>query len=335
MSLPVPAISVAMSVYNGAPFLPAAIESILGQSFGDFEFLILDDGSRDGSLAIAQGYAAADARIRIIHRENRGLIVSLNELLTAARAPIIARMDADDIAMPDRFAQQIAFLTANPDYGVVGSMRVNIDEQGAVMAQGGPAYATDHAAFIAGIGSGSLLCHSAVMMRKNLAQSVGGYHAAFKHCEDLDLWLRMANITQICSLPEPLIHYRLSDDQVSKRHVVEQHVGAAFALAAYRERAAGRADPTATLTALPPIDAADQLFNRPGTSRAMRQFIVPHILYSPNALRGDAYAMIGDMLAQGGTCPGLWRAVLRLLRYGQPSRALGLAAKLLPRAFAS
>jgi hypothetical protein len=66
----------------------------------------------------------------------------------------------------------------------------------------------------------------------------------------------------------------------------------------------------------------------------MRQFIVPHILYSPNALRGDAYAMIGDMLAQGGTCPGLWRAVLRLLRYGQPARALGLAAKLLPRAFA-
>lgn len=328
-----PALSIAMSVYNGAPFLPAAIESILGQSFGDFEFLILDDGSRDGSLEIAQSYAQNDARIRIIHRENRGLIVSLNELLTAARAPLIARMDADDIAMPERFAKQIAFLAANPDYGVVGAMRVNIDEQGAIMAEAGPAYATDHAGFIAGIGSGSLLCHSAVMMRKDLALSVGGYHAAFKHCEDLDLWLRMATITQICSLPDVLIHYRLSDDQVSKRHVVEQHVGAAFALAAYRERAGGRADPTAMLTTLPPIDAADQLFNRPGTSREMRQFIVPHILYSPNALRGDAYAMIGDMLTQGGTCPGLWRAVIRLARYGQPARALGLTTKLLRRAF--
>ena len=91
-----PAISVAMSVYNGGHFLAEAIESVLGQSFGDFEFLILDDGSSDSSPALIESYAARDARIVPIIRENRGLIASLNQLVETARAPILARMDADD-----------------------------------------------------------------------------------------------------------------------------------------------------------------------------------------------------------------------------------------------
>ena len=92
-----PAITVAMSVYNGAAFLAPAIESVLAQTFADFEFLVLDDGSTDTSRAIAEGYAARDARIRIISRPNRGLVVSLNELFAEARAPVVARFDAHDI----------------------------------------------------------------------------------------------------------------------------------------------------------------------------------------------------------------------------------------------
>ncbi len=95
-----PAISVAMSVYNGETFLADAIESVLAQSFGDFEFLLLDDGSRDGSADIIRSYAAKDARIRPIMRENRGLIASLNQLIAESRAPLIARMDDDDICQP-------------------------------------------------------------------------------------------------------------------------------------------------------------------------------------------------------------------------------------------
>src|SRR4029079_10086491 len=105
-----PAISVAMSVYNGERFLGPAIESILAQTFGDFEFLILDDGSRDATTQIVLDYAARDARVRPILRENRGLVASLNQLLDEARAPLVARMDADDIARPERFERQIAFL---------------------------------------------------------------------------------------------------------------------------------------------------------------------------------------------------------------------------------
>jgi glycosyltransferase involved in cell wall biosynthesis len=110
----VPAISVAMSVYNNAAFLDQAVESILGQSLSDFEFLIVDDGSNDGSSAILDGYAARDSRIRIIRQENRGLIASLNRLLSEARAPLIARMDGDDISLPERFERQVAFLDVNP-----------------------------------------------------------------------------------------------------------------------------------------------------------------------------------------------------------------------------
>ena len=115
-----PRISVAMSVYNGEQYLALAIESILAQSFDDFEFLILDDGSSDGSAKLIDDFAASDNRIRVIRRENKGLVVSLNELIGVARAPLIARMDCDDIGQaPNASLSKIAFLDANLDYGVV------------------------------------------------------------------------------------------------------------------------------------------------------------------------------------------------------------------------
>ena len=119
-----------MSVYNGEQFLDLAIESVLAQTFSDFEFLILDDGSTDRSRAIVERHAAVDSRIRLISRENRGLIASLNQLLEEAKAPLIARMDADDICLPHRFERQHAFLQAHADYGVVGSAAEDIDEHG-------------------------------------------------------------------------------------------------------------------------------------------------------------------------------------------------------------
>jgi hypothetical protein len=323
-----PAISVVMSVYNGERFLRPAIDSILAQTFGDFEFLILDDGSRDGSGALLQDYAARDARIHLIQRENKGLIASLNELIAAARAPLIARMDADDVALPERFARQIDFLTAHLDYGVVGTQRINIDEVGRRMAEEGPHYALDHDQFLGAIGAQSLLCHSSVMMRADLVRSVGGYHAAFRHCEDFDLWLRLAGVTRLCSLPEVLLCYRHSPDQVSQRHIVELGTGAAIAMAAYRERSAGRPDPTATLAVLPPLGALDALFGRSGMEKKVLTYLVPHICYSAVALRNEGLARIARLLALGGYWQGLWRTVLRLVRMGEPVLAARLAATL-------
>ena len=324
-----PAISVAMSVYNGERFLAPAIESVLAQTFGDFEFLILDDGSHDGTRAIIERHAAHDARIRPIVRENRGLVASLNQLLEEARAPLVARMDADDICKPERFARQIAFLAGHPDHGVVGSWSEDIDENGQSYQVAAPEHPTTHAGFLEAVENGwPLLCHPAVMYRRDLVLSVGGYHAAFRHCEDLDLWLRLASVTRLCSIPERLIRYRHYADQVSSRHATEQQIGAAIARLAYEERKAGKADPTAKLAALPPLDELDALFGRPGVARQVRAAVAPQLLYSRAGLQDHGFDLLVRSLREGGPRDGLWRTVARLVRFGEPVRAARLAATL-------
>jgi hypothetical protein len=324
-----PAITVAMSVYDGERFLAAAIESVLAQTFGDFEFLILDDGSRDGTAAIVQDYAARDPRIRPILRENRGLVASLNQLLAEARAPLVARMDADDICQPERFARQIAFLAGNPDYGVVGSWSEDIDENDGPYQVSGPEHPDSHEGFLAAIEQGlPLLCHPAVMYRRDLVRSVGGYHAAFRHCEDFDLWLRLASVTRLCSLPERLIRYRHYAGQVSSRHATEQQIGAAVAKLAYDERKVGRPDPTAELAAIPPLEQLDDLFGREGVASVVRAKVAPGLLYSRAGLGDHGFNLVIDYLREGGPREGMWRTVARLMRFGEPVRAARLAATL-------
>jgi len=324
-----PAISVAMSVYNGDRFLAEAIGSVLAQTLGDFEVLILDDGSRDGTRAIIQDYAARDARIRPILRENRGLVASLNQLLAEARAPLVARMDADDICLPERFARQVAFLEANPDHGVVGCWAEDIDEDGAPYPISAPPHPDSHEGFLSAIENAApLLVHPAVMYRRDLVLAVGGYHAAFRHCEDLDLWLRLASRTRLCSIPERLIRYRHYADQVSSRHATEQQVGAAVAVLAYHERKAGRPDPTEQLDRLPPIDDLDALFGREGVGRAVRARVAPGLLYSQAGLRDEGFDIIRRHIREGGERAGMWRTVMRLVRFGEPARAAALALAL-------
>jgi Glycosyl transferase family 2 len=320
-----PAISVAMSVYNSAAFLAPAIESILTQTFEDFEFLILNDGSSDDSAAIIDGYAAKDARIRPIHRDNKGLIVSLNQLLSESRGPLVARMDGDDIAKPERFARQIAFLNAHPDHGVLGTWTEDMDEAGNSFHLVGADHPTTNEEFQAVVSERSPLCHPSVMMRRDIALDVGGYHAAFRHCEDYDLWLRLASRTKICSLPERLIRYRHSPGQVSTKHVVEQQIGVAASRLAWRERRAGKPDPTEQLDSLPPIAAFDALFGREGVTREARAMVASALLYSPVALKGDGLNIILQHAREGGHARGLRRTILRLLRLGEPMRAAALA----------
>jgi hypothetical protein len=323
-----PAISVAMSVYNNAPFLGRAIDSVLAQTFGDFEFLIVNDGSTDGSAQIIDDYAARDPRVRAIHQENRGLIASLNRLIDEARAPLIARMDGDDICLPQRFERQAAFLAANPDYGVVGAWATSIDEQGRDCDTGGLDQPTDHAGFLEALFDKPLMCHSSAMLRTDMLRAAGGYRGIYRHCEDYDLWLRLSERTQLCSLPERLILYRYSDTQVSTRHILPQAIGAAVAWFAHEERVAGRPDPTEGLDALPPVEELDALFGRPGVTRRVREIVTGRILYSDVALCGEGYEMLLDHLRDGGPREGMWKTAARLVRFGRPARALRLARTL-------
>jgi len=324
-----PAISVAMSVYNGERFLAAAIESVLAQSVSDFEFLILDDGSTDATAAILRSYERLDARVRPIIRENRGLVASLNELLARAQAPIVARMDADDICRPNRFERQLAYLAGHPDHGVVGSWSEDMGEHGEPMFRTGADHPITHDEVLRVIAEGGqIICHPAAMYRRDVVLSVGGYHAAFRHCEDFDLWLRLASVTKLGNIPERLLRYRRYDGQVSARHSTEQQYGTAVAQLAWRERQSGRPDPTVSLDRLPPIDGLDALFRQPGVSRQVREQVALGLLYSAQAMREEGFDLLMRHLRDGGRRDGMWRTVLRLIRFGEPMRAARLAATL-------
>src|SRR5437016_6143907 len=125
-----PTVSIIMAVHNAERFLAAAVESVLAQSFGDFEFIIVDDGSSDDSGAILRQFAKQDDRIHLIARENRGLTCSLNEMIAEARGEFLARMDADDLALPQRLAVQVKFMQEHPDVVLLGGAYELIDEAG-------------------------------------------------------------------------------------------------------------------------------------------------------------------------------------------------------------
>ncbi len=216
-----PVVSVAMSVYNAEPYLAAAIESILNQTFRDFEFIIIDDGSTDSSLKTLQKYAAQDQRIRLTSRENRGIPQTRNEILAQSQGEFIAVMDADDIALPDRFAQQVEFLTQHPDVVCVGGGFDMIDEKGRYLTS--LTVPTDDATIqkLALAGHCSI-CHPTAMMRRTALQQVSGYDEAFRQTLDLDLWLRLGEIGQLANLPQPLLRYRLHAQSVSGQRREQQ-----------------------------------------------------------------------------------------------------------------
>jgi hypothetical protein len=213
-TLNAPLISVCMPVYNAKRYLEEAIESILGQTFGDFEFLIIDDGSTDRSLAILKRYAAQDARIRLSSGPNAGYVVRLNEMLHQARGDLIARMDADDVALPDRFARQVDFLRSHSEVDVVGGALELINSKGYLLdvyydPQG-------HEEIEERCLTGACpINHPSVMMRRKAVLAVGGYGVEMMPSEDLDLWLRMGERGRLANLPEVITRYRLHGASVS------------------------------------------------------------------------------------------------------------------------
>ncbi len=210
-----PAVSVLLPVYNAQRYLPAAVESVLGQTFRDFELIAVDDGSTDRSLEILRRYEAADPRVRIISRPNAGLVASLNEALTIARGAFIARMDADDICLPHRFQRQMDYLAAHPDCVLLGSHVVTMDQDGALICQM-PDIAFGHDNIDAALlRRGWPMVHPTVMMRADALRKAGAYRAETWPYEDHDLFLRMAEVGRVENLPEVLLNYRKHSASIS------------------------------------------------------------------------------------------------------------------------
>lgn len=211
-----PRISVLMPVYNGARYLPQALASILGQSFADFEFLILDDGSSDAGPLILARAARRDARIRLLSRPRRGLVASLNELLRQARGEWVARMDADDIALPERFALQAQYLEAHPEVVCVGGATMMIDAAGRYLTTLFPPTA-DAAIQAAALAGHTPINHPTAMIRRHVLAAAGGYDAAYYPAEDLELWLRLGECGALANLDVPVLKYRLHPDSISEQ----------------------------------------------------------------------------------------------------------------------
>ena len=206
MNAPVigPAVSVVMPMRNAVRFLDQAIDSILAQSFTDFEFIIVDDGSTDGSLARARTFA--DPRIRIHARPATGIAAALNAGIALARGDLIARMDADDIALPNRIHEQVSLLRERPDIAAVGSGYQVIDRQGKPLRVIIPPVDPDEIRQI--LPHANCMAHPTMVMRRDAVVRAGGYRDLFPICEDYDLWLRLSETSLLTNIPEPLLLYR-------------------------------------------------------------------------------------------------------------------------------
>lgn len=206
-----PRISVVMSVYNGERWLREAVDSVLGQTLGDFELLVIDDGSTDTTARILDGYR--DPRVRVIHQPRAGLTVSLNRGIRRAAAPLIARLDADDVALPERFARQVAFLDAHPEVGLLGTGCRDVNQSGAVLGTFRPP--EGHSDIRRALIRYNPIVHSSVMMRRRPLETAGLYDETLPVAQDYDLWVRMSRITRLANLPEPLVLRRLTPGMIS------------------------------------------------------------------------------------------------------------------------
>lgn len=293
-----PAISVVMSVYNDAERLPRAVESIVRQTFEDWELIVINDGSTDATAEVANQLARSDGRLRVIHQDNSGLTRALIRGCQAATGRYIARQDADDWSHPERFAEQFKLLEEHTHLGFVSCwvsyvgpadepleiIRRSADWEIATRElldkrQGPPA-------------------HGSVMFRKSVYQQAGGYREPFYFAQDSDLWLRMAEIAQVGYVGQVLYHFRRSANSISSASRAFQYEFGELGQACRQARQAGRSE-------APLLERADRL------TRDILVARKPEPASAADAATTDY--LIGSQLAKNGDDRGaryLW-SVLR------------------------
>jgi glycosyltransferase involved in cell wall biosynthesis len=249
-----PTVSVVMSVYNGAATLERTLESVLRQECVDFEFIVVDDGSTDGSGAILDAWASRDARLRVIHQENTGLTRALIRGCAAARGEFIARQDCGDISLPGRLAAQAAELRARPDCVLLACAAEFVAPEGQRLGLAErPGKALE-----AGLAVLDVDCiagpphHGSVMFRRRAYERVGGYRPQFFVAQDLDLWLRLVEVGHAWGLSAPPFYAaEVGPEGISAERRAEQFALAKLAIDCARERRRG-GDDSPMLSTAPP-----------------------------------------------------------------------------------
>ena len=237
----VPSISVLIPVHNGADYLDEALASLAAQTFSDFEIVVVDNASTDGTPDLLARWTACEPRLRTLRLERNQLAASLNRAADLARAPIFARLDADDIARPDRFARQYAALRDRPSVGLLGSSATLIDGGGRRLGEIRPPQADKdirhwHA-------TSSAIIPSSAMMRAEVFRRAGGYREGLNISEDYDLWIRMGEHGALANLAEILIDYRVHGGSVTGRHPVRMALASLCVSAAVEARRQGLEEP--------------------------------------------------------------------------------------------
>jgi glycosyltransferase involved in cell wall biosynthesis len=198
-----------MTVFNTERYVSEAVQSVLGQTFGDFEFIIVNDGSTDRSPAVIREFEARDPRVRLVSRPNTGIVAAANEGIGMARGRYLARMDSDDVCLPQRFETQVKYLDEHPECVLVGSRVTVVDPYGSPVFESGQKLTHEEIdAELLGSGGGWAIVQPSAMMRTEAVRRVGAYRGRHNVSEDQDLFLRLAEVGRVANLPEPLLLYR-------------------------------------------------------------------------------------------------------------------------------
>jgi glycosyltransferase involved in cell wall biosynthesis len=207
-----------MGAHNAAAWLGPAVASVLAQTRGDLELIVIDDGSTDETGALLAGIG--DPRLRVERQARSGLTRALVRACALARAPLIARLDADDLAAPERLERQLAHLDAHPEVGLLGTAAREVDAQGRERGLVRPP--ADDRALRRLLIRHNPLVHSSIVMRRPLLEQAGGYDVTYPVAQDYDLWLRLSAITRLASLPDVLVTRRLLPDRVGARREADR-----------------------------------------------------------------------------------------------------------------
>ncbi len=249
-----PLVSVVMPVHDGARFIDEAVASVLEQTYGDLELVVVDDGSTDATPGLLQAWRRRDTRVRVVTRPQTGGVAhALVEGVGHSTGDLLARLDADDRAAPDRTRRQVEQFRARPGLGLLGTGVCYVDAAGRTFAT---ERGTSGAAAAQGLRGANTFFHSSVMMRRSAYQRAGGYRPQAEPAEDLDLWLRIAEHFEVDNLEEPLTDYRLHGGQSTLRAPSRQALAAIAAHRAADARAAGAPDP------LEGVERVDEAFLR-------------------------------------------------------------------------
>jgi glycosyltransferase involved in cell wall biosynthesis len=234
-------LSILMPVHNGALYLEEALASLAAQSFADFELVVVDNASTDATPRLLARWAEREPRLRTLRLERNRLSASLNQAARLARAPILARLDADDVARADRLERQMAALAEQPALGLLGSSATLIDGAGRHLGEVRPPRGDRDIRQRHRTSCG--IIPSSSIMRAEVFWAAGGYREGLNISEDFDLWLRMGERCSFANLPEPLISYRIHTASVTARQPVRMALASFCVSAAAEARRTGQAEP--------------------------------------------------------------------------------------------